>query len=352
MNTDEPIVDPSADEPLAPPAPAQEPPKELTLDEHEAQFPSGKHAAPTVVDDAPPDSAPPRDQARDERGQFTEGRRRAASQRASSRDVPRINELTRRNKELEGELARLRRPEPTPLVAPSAVPTPQSRPQATQDAPRPAPEPPPRYVIDVPTWDPTPQEHDPRFGGDLMKYMQEFTRWSVRQEQRQLQFDQHVASERQRVANAEIAENKYFAENVERSMAQHDDFEEVAFHQETPIRKDSVADIFIRRDENGPEMLYYLHSHRKELDELLAKPELEQAKFLTLLSQRLSSNGAGLIGGHGPTPSIAQPRTIVLPPKPPNGVRTEAQRAPSSGPPDRELSLAEHEAFFTPKPRR
>ena len=198
-----------------------------------------------------------------------------------------------------------------------------------------------------------PQENDPRYGGDLVRYMQEYSRWSARQEQRQFEFDRFVAGEQQKQRDSELAENRHFAENVERSKARHADFEDVAFHVATPIQKDTIPDIFIRRDDNGPEMLYYLHSHRQELDELLAMSELQQAKFLTLLSQRLSSDGSGLIGGSRPTPSIAQPRTIVLPPKPPNGVRTEAQRSAPQGPPtDRELSMSEHEQYYAPKARR
>jgi hypothetical protein len=335
----------------------QAPPEELSLSEHEAQFPGGSKPAVVVAEDqAPidetPDEATARetraaDQARDkDTGQFKPGRRRAKSQQAGADDVPRIKELTRQLRERDEELTRLRTP-PAPVAGTPITPVggngnghaPAAAPQKQGE----------RFVLPAPPFDPEPSENDPKYGGDFTRYLTEAAKWSARQEVRQNEFDRYVAQQQETQKQAAEKENRDFASRVDASRAKHDDFEEVALEAPTPIQKDTIPDIFIRRDDNGPEVLYYLHAHRQELDELLQMPELGQVKFLTLLSQRLSSNGSGLTGA---TTSVPGPKTIVLPHPPPKVVRTTAQPAHSGVPTDRELSLSEHEHYYQPTKRR
>ena len=323
-----------------------------SLAEHEAQY-IGEKPPPLVPELEPPaEEAPPApltaQQKRDkESGKFIEGkvRHRAKSQQAGAEDVPRIKELTRQIRERDEELARLRTPSPNGNGAGAHVPQPSAPPSANV-----APAASERFLLPAPPFDPEPKRNDPRYGGDVSAYTIDAARWGARQEMRQQEFDRYVASEKTKQEETERSENTEFSKRVDAAKADYDDFEDVAFGP-TPIAKDTIPDIFIRRDENGPKVLYYLqHStHRQELDELLKMPELAQVKFLSLLSQRLSSNGSAPVGS---TTSTAQPRTIVLPPKPPNVVRTEAQPARSGLPTDRELSLSEHEHYYRPKPRR
>ncbi len=331
---------------------------ELSLAEHEEQFPGGAKPATIHEEDQPTEETAAEkeahhsaQQAREqETGKFKEGRRRAKSQQARPADVPRINELTRQLRERDEELARLRTPPAAPSApgsangnghAPAAAPSPQT----------PQPKAPERFAVGVPPWDPEPQETDPKFGGDFTRYLTDVSKWSARQEVRQTEFDRYVEGQQRQERESQQKELTDFATRVDSARDKHEDFDAVAFETKTPIQKGSITDTFVMRDDNGPELLYYLHAHPKELDELLKMPELGQVKFLTLLSQRLSSNSPGLIGAS--TTSIPGARTIVLPPKPPNVVRTEAQRASGGGPPtDRELSLSEHEHYFRPTKRR
>lgn len=339
-----------------PPAPTPpEPEPELSLSEHEAQFNPAKKLDPHSLAEETPAEKTAREsaaaqQARDrETGQFKTGKRRAKSQQASAEDAPRIAELTRKLRDAEERLAR----QPNGNGNGAAAPPPQAQPPQQPVVPQITKQG-DRYVLPAPPFDPEPQEGDPRFAGDTFKFMNESARWSARQEARQIEFDRYVASEQGKAREAEQQIVKDFASRIDAAKAQHEDFEDVAFGP-TPIRKDSIADIFITRDDNGAELLYYLHrsEHRQELDALLQMPELQQVKALTLLSQRLAPNGAGLTGGgNSHTTSVSPSRTIVLPPKPPNVVRTEAQRATGGPPTNRELSMSEHEQYYAPKQRR
>jgi hypothetical protein len=333
---------------------------ELSLSEHEEQFPGGKPRPSEVLEEdnrreeTPADKAARElnaaDQARDkETGQFKQGKKRGKDA------VKRIDQLTGRAKTAEerlaaaeAEIARLR----TPAVAvppgsangnghqPAAAP--RQEPQATKPGER--------FQLPAPPFDPEPQENDAKFGGDAFAYLRAIAAWNGRQAVRQSEFDRMVEANERTQKATEEKELSDFATRVDASRERHEDFDAIAFETKTPIPKGSITDTFVMRDDNGPELLYYLHAHPKELDELLKMPELGQVKFLTLLSQRLSSNGNGLTAS--PTTSVPGARTIVLPPKPPNVVRTEAQRASSGVPMDRELSLSEHEHYFRPTKRR
>ncbi len=325
-----------------------------SLAEHEATY-TGEKPPPIVPELEPPAETPAApllttQQKRDkESGKFTEGkvRHRAKSQQAGADDVPRIKELTRQIRERDEELARLRQPASNgngTAHAPQQPPAPAAPAQTT------APKATDRFLLPAPPFDPEPKRNDPRYGGDVTNYTIAAAQWSARQEVRQQEFDRYVASENAKQAQTEQDENKAFSTRVDAAKAEYEDYEDVAFGP-TPIVKDTIPDIFIRRDDNGAKVLYYLHhpTHRQELDELLKMPELAQVKFLSLLSQRLSSNGDGAVGSTTSTPAS---RTIVLPPRPPNVVRTEAQPARSGLPTDRPLSLSEHEHYYRPKPRR
>lgn len=325
---------------------------DLSLSEHEEQFNSG----PKPIEEAPlateaeiqaAEHHSQQQRREKETGKFTEGKRRKEN------PAKRIGELTGRAKTAEERLAaaeariaELSTPPAQTTHGNGHAPAP-SQAQTTPAAPQTAGE---RFVLPAPPFDPQPVETDPKFGGDFTKYLADVSGWNGRQAVRQMEFDRYVAQQQQQVKDAEQQIVKDFASRVELAKAKYEDFEDVAFGP-TPIKKDSLPDIFLTRDDNGVEMLYYLHrsEHRQELDALLKMSEFQQVKFLAALSQRLASTGAG---STGTTTSVSSPRTIVIPPKPPNVVRTEAQQARGGPPSDRELSLSEHEHYFATGKRR
>ena len=204
-----------------PEAPQAEP--ELSLAEHEAQFPGGK-PAPVVVDDDTSAEETPEEKAahhsaqqkRDEEGQFKQGKRRAKSQQARAEDVPRIAALTRQLRERDEELARLRTPPTVPQApgsadgnghAPAAVQTPQPTPTQPKQGER--------FVLPAPPFDPEPVETDPRFGGDFTRYLTEAAKWSARQEVRQTEFDRYVDGQNRAQKETEQKELTDFATRVD-----------------------------------------------------------------------------------------------------------------------------------------
>jgi len=209
-------------------APTPEP--ELSLSEHEAQYPGGQK--PPVVETAAPEETPEQQTAREtqqardkDTGQFKEGRRRAKSQRASAEDVPRIKELTRQLRERDEELARLRTP-PAPVV-PGSTNGNGHAPAAAQVVPSQSTtaKPGERYILPAPPFDPEPQENDAKYNGDFTRYLREVSAWEGRQAVRQAQFDQQVETfhrEQQQTQERELSE---FAQRVDAARSEYEDFD-------------------------------------------------------------------------------------------------------------------------------
>lgn len=304
-----------------------------TLAEHEAQYGAGARAE--AVDEPPAESTPLPPRAKD--GTFKRPRHRAASQQASPGDVPRIKALTAQKNEseataaariaaLEAEVATLKAPKAQPATpAPTAA-----RPVARADA---------KPTSD----DPEPQYTDPKYGGDGVKYLQDHTRWAVRDEHRKIRDGetqaQTTAKKQQEYESLRQAHSK----RIDAARAKYPDFQAVALDGPSGIPEGTAVDAFLMEDDAGMEILYHLKRHPEELDALLRMPVMAQVKTLSLLSQRLvspPSTAAGL------TTAAPGPKMVVLPPKPPTVVRTEAQRAPDGPPTDRDLTLAEHEQHY------
>lgn len=272
-------------------------------------------------------------QKRDREGKFAEGkvRHRAKSQQASPEDVPRIRELTAKLRTAEAEVQRLKAQH-----APAAQIAQAERTVERVEAQRPAPV----KAPPDPT-DPEPQEGDQKYAGDYGQYLRDVTRWEARQERRQWEAEQTHARAQQRRQAAEQATIKSFGDRVQAAKQKYDDFEAVAFGP-SPIPAGSPTDAFIMEDDNGADVLYHLHGHPDELTELLRMPVLQQLKRLALLSQRFETPSepaerTGAAAGH---------LKVVLPPRPPTPVRTEAQRVSGPPPTDGSLSVAEHAKKF------
>ncbi len=343
--------------PQQPPEPT--PPSEieapLSIADHAAQFDpkrdKSKDAAPEeplapLAADATPEQRAAHhseQQRREKTGEFKTGkkRHRAASQQASAADAPRIQELTRQIKELQGQIA-----QPRVAVAPSngnghaPAAMPQAPPQQAASA---MPTAGSRWLGD-PKNDPEPAEAD--FGGDPMKYLSARFQWEARGVNRYERQEQQQAQAREQV-------NVTFAARTAPVAQKYADFEQVvgAFDQARKIPAGSLIDQFILTDDNGPEVLYHLASNPQQVDALLQVPVLQQMKHLALLSQRFDTASTPAAAA-GVTGSVPRARVFQLAPRPVNPVRTEPQGATTGPPTDGSLSIAEHKKRFAPQGRR
>lgn len=320
-------------------APAQEAP--ISIAEHAAQFGPGADRESDLGEDDGGESDPPlrmphpSDQQRRDQGKFTEGKRRMRAKDA----VSRIGELTGRAKSaeeraqaLEAELQALRNGGPRPQAAPGALPA-QTQAPARQEPQRTAPA----------AQDAEPKEDDPSFDGDYGKYLSAHARWAARDEYRKQRAAEQLAAQRTEKTQAmhkrlEVAREKY------------PDFDPTVNAAFQRVPQGSAIEAWIFQHKLGDDVLYYFGKQPQELDAILRLPTaLEQFEAVTLLSQRFASSPSGQAGT---TRAAAGRNPVVLPPKPPTLVRTEAQRV-SDGPPptDGSLSIAEHLKAFGPAKR-
>lgn len=267
-------------------------------------------------------------------GKFRDGkvRHRAAKDKATAADAPRIQELTRQINELKGQLAQPRQQPAPPIAAPQ-----QAQPQQAAPVPQAAPSG-QRWIGD-PRNDPEPQEED--FGGDPMKYLSARFQWEARGVNR---FERHETAQRQQQLQRSIA----WGERVEKAMTKHEDYAQVAFRP-VPWASGSKIDRFIDEDDNGAEILYHLQSNLTERDAVLRLPEHQQSKMLSLLSQRYDTASPPAAAA-GVTGSVPRSNIRHLVPRPPNPVRTEAQRAEKTAAPlDGTLGIRAHAKQFAPR---
>lgn len=274
-----------------------------------------------------------------ETGKFTEGRvrHRAKSQQASPEDVPRIRELTGKLRETETrlqtaerELATLRQsgaPQAQIAKAEAKVE------RAEQAAPTARPSAATTFS------EPEPQEDDPKFAGDYAKYLRAAAAWEGRKAY-------HDAREGERQQEATQRFNTDFDAREKAVIEKHPDFHAVMAPIWDRIPKFSVVEQYGLTRKAGLDVLYHLGQHPQELDAILQMPDgADQFEALTLLAQRLASPTAS--AAVSTTSAPERTTKIVLPPKPANVVRTEAQRA-SDGPPptDGTLSVMGHAKAF------
>lgn len=303
----------------------QAPPPEapLSIADHASQFGPGakreeRQAEPVEPAETPVEPAAPKP------------RHRAQSQKAGPEDVPRIRELTAKARAAEERAAALEAELQT------------FRQQPRQE-PRPEPKPEPRAQAKTDD-DPEPNESDPKYASDYGAYLVDKARWAARDEWRKRDAASAEQATRQKKEQEQRAFLKTFGERMEAAKKRYDDFDTVALAP-TRIPKGGPIDAFILEDDNGPDVLYHLQQHTDELDALVAMPVLAQVKRLALLSQRYDP--ASPTQPAGTNGAVAGVRTVVLPPKPPTPLRTEASRASGTPPPtDGSLSIAEHAKAF------
>jgi len=322
---------------------------EPSIADHAKQFGPQATKAPAQAQAATPEELKPIrpvDRQNRDQGKFAEGTRRIKAKDA----VERINQLTGRAKTAEEENTRLKGELDTAkreLATARQIGTQAQVTRAEAKVERAE-----ARVEKQATGfaEPEPQEDDPKFGGDYGKYLRAAAGWEGRKAYWEAQQAERSAADERRVQESHQQTLKSWSGRVSAAKEKHPDFERVAFGP-TRIPAGSAVDAFIMEDDSGAEVLYHLQTHPEELDSLLGMPVLGQLKTLALLSQRLLSPQDAQAGSTGSV--VAPTPTVVLPPKPPNPVRTEAQRASDSPPPtDGSLSIAEHAKQFGPAARR
>lgn len=274
-----------------------------------------------------------------ETGKFQPGKRRGAK-----KTVERINTLTGRAKTAEEQLA-AERAQRTTLEAELAqlrqAQTPKPAASGNGHVPietRPAPV----ARVSDPN-DPEPQETDPQFGGDPMKYLDARFRWAARDEHRQLLAHQ----QRQ---HQETSINMAFGERVDKAKAKYEDLDRALEIASGIIPNGSLIDQVIMTDDKGPDVLYHFASHPEEVGAILRLPPFEQVKRLALLSQRFASPPSPPAGATG---AAATPQVRYLPSRPPTPVRTQAQGGNASSASTAEpSSIADHRKQFAARSRR
>lgn len=319
-----------AEQTPATPQPESAPPSSIA--DHAAQF--GPQA---VHEDDPAEDAPaepltpirPVDQQKRDQGKFAEGRRPLKAKDA----VERINQLTGRAKTAEEklaaaevELSRLR----TQHAPPAAI----AKAEAKVEQAQPAAE---RTTKAGGFAEPEPSEDDPKFEGDYGKYLRAAAAWEGRKA-----YHEARAAEQAQAARAQ--QTKTMDQRLTAAQAKYPDFDAAASRVFARIPPQSALEAWIFAHKHGDDVLYYFDQHQQDLDAILRMPTpLEQFEAVTLLSQRIASPQRSEAG----TTGSASPRNvIVLPPRPPNPVRTEAQRASEDPPTDGSLSIAEHAKHF------
>lgn len=303
--------------------------------EPEAEAP----AEPESAEESPEDG-------RDDQGRF-KGRHRSRRQQAAAKDVPRIQELTRRLREterqLEAEKARASATKPVeaaptrpaapatpsaPAVSEPSAETPQPRPTHASKAPKPA-----AFA------EPEPKEAD---FDDYGKYMRAISGWEGRKAYAEARMQDWEAGEKAAQQAEQQAILTSWQQRVAAAQKKYPDFTDVALTQQTRIEAGSVIDAWIMEHAAGADVLYYLQSHPDEVDALKGRSVLAQVEGLTLLAQRLTSSARR---SDAQTGSSATAQTARPAPRPPNPVRTGPMKPQAEVPSD-EDSLEAHEAYF------
>lgn len=300
------------------PDPAADLPVEESLAEHEAVF-GDPARRPQPDPEAEPEDAvrhPPRE--RDDQGKFVKPEKPAATAtRHELQGVPRINQLTKRLREVEAERDALKASQ-----APAATSRPRAEPIAHPEPTTRAAE--PSTATPKPTIDSF---------QDYSEYMEALTDWKIGEARRE---DRETA---QREAEATRVTNSW-RERVEGAKTRYPDFEAVALLAPTSIPQGSLVDAWILEHKSGADVLYTLQKDPGELSRILALPLFDQVDALSLLAQRLSATREPAVktGAAATTP-------VKVAPRPPTPVRTSAGPAPDE-PPGEDASLMDHEKFF------
>lgn len=306
------------------PAPVETPAVELVVDEslaaHEASF--GK---PKALSETPEIEPEPKKE-----------RHRAKSQQAGPEDVPRIQELSRKNRELQAELDRVKA-------------TASSAPAAPRDSPTPAPvasasSPSPTFTEAEPTLEQFEKDADPYASWQraLARYDRRKDEYEARQQWEQAQRQQWETQQEQAVR----AMVQSYHQRCQTFAEAHPDF-----YEQVDKFKDRGTPVFlnaIASADNGPELVYHVVTHPALLDdiELMTGSTPLSESSVASMQRWLASTLPAQAGTTGS--AVVQP--LSLAPRPPNPVRTGPMRTGDELPGD-DSTLAEHEKAFSHRRR-
>jgi len=302
---------------------------EATVASHAAQFDPSRRESPA---ETPTEStATP---ARPER-------HRAQSQKARAEDVPRISELTRKLREAERELERLR--QPAQVTAPDLKGPQQAAPAAQ---PQTATAPAGGFPELEPQLDDFMDAADPYSAWQraLGKYDRKRERWDEQQQataSRAASVSKEVAQLRESQFNQHAARVAVFAQTVPDFGAKL----HAADREIPPLLEQAIIE-----DDNGPQILYTLATDPVFLDEMHlltdGKPVTESS--VAILRRRLTAQLTRTQAANTGS-AAAMPRTSWTA-RPPNPVRTSPLKT-GDDPPGDGHSLAEHAKHYSPKRR-
>jgi hypothetical protein len=332
MELDTPVAPATPD--LIPEAPPEPTAEETSVASHAAAFdPKRPPVSQTPEPQATPSAVP-------EPTEKPSQRHRAQSQKAGPADVPRINELTRKLREAEAELARFRS---TPAPTPS---TDAPKPPIVAAAAKPVEAPVSGFTEPEPVLDDFMQEADPYSAWQraVGKYDRRKERWEEQQA---------AAVTAQTTQATERLQQQYQAHSTRLSafIATHPDFAQKVQASDAANRE--MPDLLQRailEDDNGPAMLYAFASDPVFYDEmhLLSDGRPITESSVAILRRRLNAQLTRTQAAA--TGSAAAMPTTSWTSRPPNPVRTSPLQT-GDDPPGDGHSLAEHAKHYSPKRR-
>lgn len=188
------------------------------------------------------------------------------------------HDLKRQNEELQRKLSELQKP---------AQPQPEAKPESK------------------PEEDPEP---DPDKFEDYGDYAKALSKWTVRQE---VKAERAKFTEEQRKAQETAQQeqeaneiNRRFRERVDAVKASRPDFEEVAFNSQFPMSQPMITAIL--DSEVGPEVMYYLGSHKAEAERISKLSPIATIRELGKIEAKLASSA-------DPTPEPKKPIVSAAP---------------------------------------
>jgi len=312
------------------------------LADHERQYSGSAErdepAADAVAGETDAEKAEKAERERDETGKFAGKRHRAKSQQASAEDVPRIKELTSRLRETERELESLRSRVPAP-----AQPAAESAAPARQAAG-------PKF--------PSFEEFAAIKGNEAASwddYYDARSEWNY-QQLRARERAEEQAAKQQETFSSHI---KAYTDALPAIYEKYPDFDDVVAPNGQSIEVSRALERAVI--EAGPETAYYLATHPDERDALTQDTLIDPRnpafaavvattrRYLQTLvaSEQRSSSSRGAAAQTGSALTLVR----HTPPKPPNPVRTQGQKA-ADAPPSEDASLADHERAYGPKRQR
>lgn len=323
--------------PVETPAPPVEAPPEQSVADHAAQFDPKRPEPAEPTNDAAPETAAPE----------SPTRHRAQSQKASPADVPRINQLTKKLREAEAELAKYRSaPQPAPAPERPTQETAGDRRRTQPDAAQPSH----AKEFEFDSFEAYLEKHpdsDPNTSYDRYRRaeLQAFYAWQTAQSQQE---SKRTAAE-QALTDAETALLTAHNTRMKAFIAVTPDYDE-KFKAAAEYGSDvpPLLGRAIIEDDKGPQILYHLLTHPSLLDEmrLLTDGKAISESSVATLRRRLQSFVQA-----APTESAAGPRFTHIAPRPPNSVRTGPLNTGPELPGDG-ASIAAHAKAFGPNRRR